>query len=667
MGSFGGINGQQGEDEIGLQRALEESLMEYNGSNRTEASVPSSLEEGERQTNDEGFQSLDGSVTFEDLISYSRSVRNELVNALSSRSADKKQRDVDSLSRIIRGEIEDACDGVAGMCGGGNDGTYDCPEDPELRPLPLDAINDMIEVIFGAYRSVLAQDNDIKRWINHTVEFGADDYPAPEVVSREADRDGHRSGGTNSSRESRPTSANMSYCLIQQGGGPCGVLASLNGFIISQLVFDPLRLERERDRRLRGDLFEYLDSVPERDCWEALIRSICMVIFQSSPESRYRIVQFRPRTVGLLQDHHKIGDFDLNRNLLISPERNLYYYVDYGDILDVYRFYSRRLKGGIFSKTGSLFSILLSVVGSRTPDRIRSDMDDFTTTPLIGMFGHCSQELVNLFITGNAVSNVFDGVKVLDDGDSGKGAESFSLKGIDKRSVLGYLTEHEALRYCKVGLNYKYPLYPIWIIMDKNHYQCSFTLNFTECVLTVYEEFTQVMQRAFEKFDVDGSGFILESQLGEFLGEICLGECVSEVQKLSENGIVLWDDLQRSVLGLVGIEGETDGSSAGGRHKLWTSVYAFDHQKHVGKKLTISTIFPQENYSRAKGLFYHELSSRRGQMAEMMDRSGRSPTGSTEEQLDLASIMRTRWGEGTVIEIKQLFGLCCQNVKLKVP
>lgn len=36
-------------------------------------------------------------------------------------------------------------------------------------------------------------------------------------------------------------------------------------------------------------------------------------------------------------------------------------------------------------------------------------------SPLIGNHGHCTQELVNLFITGIASSNCFDGDKFIDD------------------------------------------------------------------------------------------------------------------------------------------------------------------------------------------------------------------------------------------------------------
>ena len=70
-------------------------------------------------------------------------------------------------------------------------------------------------------------------------------------------------------------------------------------------------------------------------------------------------------------------------------------------------------------------------------------MDDFTQ-PLVQRFGHCSQELVNLVICGQAVSNVFDGDK-----DVG----GLKVKGIPQTYDIGYLTLLEALRYSKVRRN----------------------------------------------------------------------------------------------------------------------------------------------------------------------------------------------------------------------
>jgi hypothetical protein len=62
---------------------------------------------------------------------------------------------------------------------------------------------------------------------------------------------------------------------------------------------------------------------------------------------------------------------------------------------------------------------------------------------VIGSYGHCNQELVNLLLTGRATSNVFDGTKLI--GDSG-----ITLKGIAQQSEVGYLTHLESLRYCQV-------------------------------------------------------------------------------------------------------------------------------------------------------------------------------------------------------------------------
>eukprot|EP00437_Effrenium_voratum_P060365 CAMPEP_0181505410 /NCGR_PEP_ID=MMETSP1110-20121109/58038_1 /TAXON_ID=174948 /ORGANISM="Symbiodinium sp., Strain CCMP421" /LENGTH=58 /DNA_ID=CAMNT_0023634383 /DNA_START=59 /DNA_END=231 /DNA_ORIENTATION=- len=57
-------------------------------------------------------------------------------------------------------------------------------------------------------------------------------------------------------------------------------------------------------------------------------------------------------------------------------------------------------------------------------------MDD-PSTPLIGRFGHCSQELVNLMLIGEATSNVFDGTRWLGDDPS----TGFRLRGVDSEHV----------------------------------------------------------------------------------------------------------------------------------------------------------------------------------------------------------------------------------------
>lgn len=62
---------------------------------------------------------------------------------------------------------------------------------------------------------------------------------------------------------------------------------------------------------------------------------------------------------------------------------------------------------------------------------------------MIGQFGHCNQDLVNLLLSGKAISNVMDGDIPL--GDSG-----LVVKGMKGQTTIGYLTHLEALRFCQV-------------------------------------------------------------------------------------------------------------------------------------------------------------------------------------------------------------------------
>ena len=95
-----------------------------------------------------------------------------------------------------------------------------------------------------------------------------------------------------------------------------------------------------------------------------------------------------------------------------------------------------------FQAASGVLLFMLSVILTRSAAELQGDMDDLMQ-PLIGQFGHCSQELLNLLLSGAATSNVFDGSVPM--GDTG-----LTLRGIPKRSAVGYLTHLEALRYCQV-------------------------------------------------------------------------------------------------------------------------------------------------------------------------------------------------------------------------
>lgn len=72
-------------------------------------------------------------------------------------------------------------------------------------------------------------------------------------------------------------------------------------------------------------------------------------------------------------------------------------------------------------------------------------------------------------LVGRARSNVHDGERDLGDG--------FILKGIDKRSDIGFLTFFEFFGYFTVGAHLKTPRLPIWIVQSESHYTIIFSVD----------------------------------------------------------------------------------------------------------------------------------------------------------------------------------------------
>uniref|UniRef100_A0A8C3FAS2 Ubiquitin carboxyl-terminal hydrolase MINDY n=1 Tax=Chrysemys picta bellii TaxID=8478 RepID=A0A8C3FAS2_CHRPI len=94
------------------------------------------------------------------------------------------------------------------------------------------------------------------------------------------------------------------------------------------------------------------------------------------------------------------------------------------------------------------------------------------TLSLMTFFLYCKQELVNLLLTGKAVSNVFNDVIEL---DSGNGNITV-LKGITNRSDIGLLSLFEHYDVCQVGCYLKTPRYPIWVVCSESHFSVLFCL-----------------------------------------------------------------------------------------------------------------------------------------------------------------------------------------------
>jgi len=156
-------------------------------------------------------------------------------------------------------------------------------------------------------------------------------------------------------------------------------------------------------------------------------------------------------------------------------------------------------------------------------------MDDPLSTHLTSQFGQCSQELINLTLTGQAVSNVFDNTLILHDG-------SVQCRGISSQVHIGYLTHLEALRYCQVGSYFKSPKFPIWMIGSQSHFSVLFSTSYDP----LKEDPTQVLlnncRRAFASIpSAEESGFIASTSLGDVLDAIRETEFCSDTHNLKMN------------------------------------------------------------------------------------------------------------------------------------
>ena len=104
---------------------------------------------------------------------------------------------------------------------------------------------------------------------------------------------------------------------------------------------------------------------------------------------------------------------------------------------------------------------------SKGIEQMEADFD-FEIT-LVNEYGYASQELINTMLVGKSATNVHDGDKQMGD--------DLVLKGIHKRSEIGFLTFYEHFGHFEVGDNYKKPILPIWIVCSESHYSILFSTN----------------------------------------------------------------------------------------------------------------------------------------------------------------------------------------------
>ncbi|XP_068091220.1 probable ubiquitin carboxyl-terminal hydrolase MINDY-4 [Hyperolius riggenbachi] len=237
----------------------------------------------------------------------------------------------------------------------------------------------------------------------------------------------------------------LKYGFVQKKGGPCGVLAAVQACFLKNLLFGK---ESDISQALNPS-----DSLRTR----SLSAAIADILWRAG-DGREAVValssgrqQFTPagryKADGILESLI-LYNFTKYDNLLSFLQQNInqFEYGPYGVIL-----------------------LTVSVVLSRSVELVQKDFD-VPTSCLIGAHAYCTQELVNLILGGQAVSNVFNDVVEL---DSGNGNITI-LKGISKRSDIGFLSLFEHYGVCQVGSYLKTPKYPIWVVCSESHFSVLF-------------------------------------------------------------------------------------------------------------------------------------------------------------------------------------------------
>eukprot|EP00741_Cyanophora_paradoxa_P000404 tig00000404_g395.t1 len=229
----------------------------------------------------------------------------------------------------------------------------------------------------------------------------------------------------------------LRYGLEQIEGGPCGLLAVVQAFILKYIAFRDESAVPQRPPQ---------PTATERE--RALVEALAEILWQAGDRRRARFALYGGEAGGRIRDDRfsvvDVSGVDALRALLASRLGQIQYRSGCGVVM-----------------------VLYSAILTRGVANIRKDMDMSDAT-LIGSHGYCTQELVNLLLMGRAHSNVFDGERRLDEQ---------ILRGIPRRSDVGYLTLFETYKYVEVGKNYKIPSYPIWVICSESHYTVLFSLD----------------------------------------------------------------------------------------------------------------------------------------------------------------------------------------------
>ncbi|KAK7848677.1 ubiquitin carboxyl-terminal hydrolase mindy-3 [Quercus suber] len=330
--------------------------------------------------------------------------------------------------------------------------------------------------------------------------------------------------------------------LVQHEGGPCGVLAAIQAFVLKYILFSPDELSKSQF--VASNNFA---SLTEDAKARALVRSMGEILFLCGDNKRAAVA-----TLSVIRQKVEGSEDGLKEEIIGKALEGLSIESGYDlqTILRVDTYTSQasalqRLQEmiPIFQSRMGAMLFLISALLSRGLDSVQDDRDDPSLPLVTAPFGHASQEIVNLLLCGQAVPNVFD-----ERIDLGGG---MFLKGISRNVEVGFLTLLESLNFCKVGQYLKCPRWPIWVVGSESHYTVLFALDITVQDENELEERESQIRKAFDAQDQSGGGgFISVEGFHQVLKETSIKLPPEKLDHLCSTGFIVWSEFWQVILDL---------------------------------------------------------------------------------------------------------------------
>ncbi|XP_015666695.1 ubiquitin carboxyl-terminal hydrolase MINDY-3 [Protobothrops mucrosquamatus] len=293
-------------------------------------------------------------------------------------------------------------------------------------------------------------------------------------------------------------SESESTALEQFEGGPCAVIAPVQAFLLKKLFTGEKSTWRQCQEEEQKNLLCYaLCEILEMTCSDHS-ESYCLATWQrGNPGEETAKLSESSSHQEEQSSALAAEEFSFERfHSLIHKSA----YANFSDFKDaVWNHHA------MWANKFGVLLFLYSVILTKGIEDIKNEIED-SSEPLIDpVYGHGSQSLINLLLTGFAVSNVWDGDRE---------CSGMKLLGINKQGAVGFLTLMESLRYCKVGSYLKSPKFPIWILGSETHLTVIFA---KDLGLVAPEAPSEQARRVFQTFDPEDNGFIPDALLEDVM------------------------------------------------------------------------------------------------------------------------------------------------------